>query len=99
GGPGGRTLEQHVLEVMGEAELAGAFIARTALDPKLQSDHIACTMLFDDDGDAVGEHIPRGSIDGWSSRWLRRSDRATSSSPHDDEDAGQTQASQPEHEP
>ena len=52
-----RPLEQHVLEVVREAELGGGLIARARSDPELKGDHVTRAVLLDDDPDAVLEDL------------------------------------------
>jgi hypothetical protein len=55
--PGGRSLEEHVLEIMGEAELARGLVASTGAHPELQRGHVARAVLLDNDADAVREDL------------------------------------------
>ena len=53
-----RTLEEHVLEIVGQPQLARALVPRARLHPELQRDDVAGAMLLDDHRDAVGEDVP-----------------------------------------
>jgi len=56
--PCGRALEEHVLEIVGQPQLARALVPGPRLHPELQRDDVAGAMLLDDHGNAVGEDVP-----------------------------------------
>ena len=53
---GRRPLEQHVLDVVGQAELVGGLVAAAHPHPELERDDVARAMLLDDQDDAVGQY-------------------------------------------
>jgi hypothetical protein len=57
GRPRRRALEQHVLDVVSRAELAGGLVASAHAHPELERDDVACAMLLDDQDNAVREHL------------------------------------------
>ena len=56
--PGRGALEEHVLEIVGQPQLARALVPGPRLHPELQRDDVAGAMLLDDHGNAVGEDVP-----------------------------------------
>ena len=68
-GPRRCSLEEHVLEIVSEAELVGGLVTPSRFDPQLHGHDIARSVLFDDDADAVGQHVPYGAGD---LRWKQR---------------------------
>ena len=56
-GPGRRAFEEHVLEIVGEAELVRRLVASARLHPQLNGDDVARPMLFDDDANAVEQDV------------------------------------------
>src|SRR3989442_355758 len=63
--PGARgcALEEHVLEVVGKAELQRGLVAASGTYPQLYCDDLAGAKLLNDDADAVRQNVADGSLD------------------------------------
>jgi hypothetical protein len=58
----GRSLEEHVLQVVSEAELGGRLVAAAGPHPQLDRDDLTRRVLLNEDADAVVEDVTAGRL-------------------------------------
>ena len=61
---GGRSLEEHVLEVVRQAQLGGGLVAAAGAYPQLNRDDLAGAELLNDHPDAVRQNVAHRSLRG-----------------------------------
>jgi hypothetical protein len=70
--PGRRTLEEHVLEVMRQAQLGRGLVSSAGANPQLHRDDLAGSKLLDDDPHAVRQDVAHGHLRSGSRPWSLR---------------------------
>src|SRR5262249_54779255 len=60
----GGALEEHVLQIVSQAELRGRLIATSRANPELDGDDFTRGVLLNEDADAVVQDVSRGRLGG-----------------------------------